>query len=146
MPGAECITSLRTRRNSKWEQRQRNRSRPLLQVTDPLTALWQHVLQSEYQQHLSACICSDVWITKHCVRVSEVKRELVLEKSPKWEALTEVLQEIERENKSSQHEPGQSSVLLKCYKGPSCQQCVSSLFSGFAYVVLYYQNVMETSF
>lgn len=80
------------------------------------------------------------------VRVLDMKRELVLEKSPKWEALTEVLQEIERENKSSQHEPGQSSVLLKCYKGSSCQQCVSSLFSGFAYFVLYYQNVMETSF
>lgn len=41
-----------------------------------------------------------------CVCVSEVRRELVLEKSPKWEALTEVLQEIERENKSSQHEAG----------------------------------------
>lgn len=41
-----------------------------------------------------------------CVWVSEVKRELVLERSPKWEALTEVLEEIERENKSSQHEPG----------------------------------------
>lgn len=80
------------------------------------------------------------------MRVSEVKRELVLERSPKWEALTEVLQEIERDNKSSQHEPGQITVLLKCYKGPSSQQCVSSLFSGFAYVVLYYQNFMETSF
>lgn len=41
-----------------------------------------------------------------CMCVSEVKRELVLEKSPKWAALTEVLQEIERENKSSQQEPG----------------------------------------
>lgn len=60
--------------------------------------------------------------------VSELKRELVLEKSPKWEALTEVLQEIERENKSSQHEPGQSSDLLKCFKGPAYKQCVSSLF------------------
>lgn len=48
-----------------------------------------------------------------CVRVSGVKRELVLENSPKWEALTEVLQEMERENKSSQQEPGQSSVLLE---------------------------------
>lgn len=37
---------------------------------------------------------------------SEVQRELVLEKSPKWEALSEVLQEIEKENKSSEHEPG----------------------------------------
>lgn len=41
-----------------------------------------------------------------CVFVSEVKRELVLETSPKWGALTEVLQEIEKENKSPQHEPG----------------------------------------
>lgn len=38
---------------------------------------------------------------------SEVQRELVLEKSPKWEALSEVLQEIDKENKSSEHEPGQ---------------------------------------
>lgn len=37
---------------------------------------------------------------------SEVQRKLVLEKSPKWEALSEVLQEIEKENKSSEHEPG----------------------------------------
>lgn len=41
-----------------------------------------------------------------CLCLADVKRELVLEKSPKWEALTEVLQEIERENKSSQLEPG----------------------------------------
>lgn len=38
--------------------------------------------------------------------VSEVKRKLVLEKSPKWAALTDVLEEIEKENKSSEHEPG----------------------------------------
>lgn len=38
--------------------------------------------------------------------VPEVKRELVLEKSPKWEALTEVLEEIEKENKNCQQEPG----------------------------------------
>lgn len=59
---------------------------------------------------LFACMCFDVGITITkgclCVCVPEVKRELVLEKSPKWEALTEVLQEIERENKSCQHEPG----------------------------------------
>lgn len=41
-----------------------------------------------------------------CVCVPELKRELVLEKSPKWEALTEVLQEIEKENKSTLHGPG----------------------------------------
>uniref|UniRef100_A0A665TJL1 DNA repair endonuclease XPF n=1 Tax=Echeneis naucrates TaxID=173247 RepID=A0A665TJL1_ECHNA len=50
----------------------------------------------------------------------EVKRELVLEKSPKWEALTEVLQEIERENKSSQHKPGR--VLICASDDRSCAQ------------------------
>lgn len=44
-----------------------------------------------------------------CFCVPEVKRELVLEKSPKWEALTEVMQEIERENKSSEHAQGKTS-------------------------------------
>ncbi|XP_074518874.1 DNA repair endonuclease XPF [Halichoeres trimaculatus] len=51
---------------------------------------------------------------------SEVKRELVLEKSPKWAALTEVLQEIERENKSPQHEPGR--VLICASDDRTCAQ------------------------
>lgn len=51
---------------------------------------------------------------------SEVKRELVLEKSPKWEALTEVLQEIERENRCSQHEPGR--VLICASDDRTCAQ------------------------
>ncbi|KAK2820840.1 hypothetical protein Q5P01_023799 [Channa striata] len=51
---------------------------------------------------------------------SEVKRELVLEKSPKWEALTEVLQEIDRENKSSQLEPGR--VLICASDDRTCAQ------------------------
>uniref|UniRef100_A0A8C4EZE8 DNA repair endonuclease XPF n=1 Tax=Dicentrarchus labrax TaxID=13489 RepID=A0A8C4EZE8_DICLA len=50
----------------------------------------------------------------------EVKRRLVLEKSPKWEALTEVLQEIEKENKSSQHEPG--PVLICASDDRTCAQ------------------------
>lgn len=50
----------------------------------------------------------------------ELKRELVLEKSPKWAALTEVLQEIERENKSSQHEPGR--VLICASDDRTCAQ------------------------
>ncbi|XP_035515235.1 DNA repair endonuclease XPF [Morone saxatilis] len=50
----------------------------------------------------------------------EVKRQLVLEKSPKWEALTEVLQEIEKENKSSQHEPG--PVLICASDDRTCAQ------------------------
>ncbi|KAM9424119.1 DNA repair endonuclease XPF [Pholidichthys leucotaenia] len=51
---------------------------------------------------------------------SEVKRELVLEKSPKWEALTEVLEEIERENKCSQHQPG--GVLICASDDRTCAQ------------------------
>ncbi|KAK1882150.1 DNA repair endonuclease XPF [Dissostichus eleginoides] len=51
---------------------------------------------------------------------SEVKRQLVLEKSPKWEALTEVLQEIEKENKSSEQEPGR--VLICASDDRTCAQ------------------------
>ncbi|KAM9336609.1 DNA repair endonuclease XPF [Symphorus nematophorus] len=51
---------------------------------------------------------------------TEVKRELVLEKSPKWEALTEVLQEIEKENKCSLHEPGR--VLICASDDRTCAQ------------------------
>lgn len=51
---------------------------------------------------------------------SEVKRQLVLEKSPKWEALTEVLQEIEKENKSCEHEPGR--VLICASDDRTCAQ------------------------
>uniref|UniRef100_A0A7N6A5Q1 DNA repair endonuclease XPF n=1 Tax=Anabas testudineus TaxID=64144 RepID=A0A7N6A5Q1_ANATE len=51
---------------------------------------------------------------------SEVKRELVLENSPKWEVLTEVLHEIEKENKSSQLEPGR--VLICASDDRTCAQ------------------------
>lgn len=51
---------------------------------------------------------------------TEVKRELVLEKSPKWEALTDVLQEIEKENTSSDHEPGR--VLICASDDRTCAQ------------------------
>ncbi|XP_061823275.1 DNA repair endonuclease XPF isoform X2 [Nerophis lumbriciformis] len=51
---------------------------------------------------------------------SESKRELVLEKSPKWEALTDVLQEIERENKSSPLKPGR--VLICASDDRTCAQ------------------------
>ncbi|KAJ0015753.1 hypothetical protein NQD34_014043 [Periophthalmus magnuspinnatus] len=53
---------------------------------------------------------------------TEVKRELVLEKSPKWEALNEVLQEIEKENKSPDHEPGQACVLICASDDRTCSQ------------------------
>lgn len=54
--------------------------------------------------------CSSRFLPERC-RCVEIKRELVLEKSPKWEALTEVLEEIEKENQSCE-EPGEGAVLL----------------------------------
>lgn len=61
-----------------------------------------------------------------CFCVPELKRELVLEKSPKWEALTEVLQEIERENKSSQHDQGENSS-----EGSLCHKiCINKIYTG----------------
>uniref|UniRef100_A0AAR2KC27 DNA repair endonuclease XPF n=1 Tax=Pygocentrus nattereri TaxID=42514 RepID=A0AAR2KC27_PYGNA len=49
-----------------------------------------------------------------------LKRECVLEKNPKWEALTEVLQEIEQENSRSEHEPGH--VLICASDDRTCAQ------------------------
>ncbi|XP_047232671.1 DNA repair endonuclease XPF [Girardinichthys multiradiatus] len=51
---------------------------------------------------------------------SELKRDLVLEKSPKWEVLTEVLEEIEKENKNSQPESGR--VLICASDDRTCAQ------------------------
>ncbi|KAM4525948.1 DNA repair endonuclease XPF isoform 2-T2 [Fundulus diaphanus] len=53
---------------------------------------------------------------------SEVQRELVLEKSPKWEVLTEVLKEIEEENRSSQHGSGAGRVLICASDDRTCAQ------------------------
>jgi len=56
--------------------------------------------------------CLHISIFKHtclhllfclCIKLAPPKRELVLERNPKWEALTEVLKEIEKENSSSEH-------------------------------------------
>ncbi|XP_068439369.1 DNA repair endonuclease XPF [Clinocottus analis] len=63
----------------------------------------------------------------------EVKRELMLEKSPKWEALTEVLQEIERENESSQHEPGR--VLICASDDRTCAQLQQYIRHGSVWML-----------
>ncbi|XP_026861910.2 DNA repair endonuclease XPF [Electrophorus electricus] len=49
-----------------------------------------------------------------------LKRQLVLEKNPKWEALSEVLQEIEKDNSSCEHEPGR--VLICASDDRTCAQ------------------------
>ncbi|XP_069012118.1 DNA repair endonuclease XPF [Embiotoca jacksoni] len=64
---------------------------------------------------------------------SEVKRELVLEKSPKWEALTEVLEEIERENKSSQQEAGR--VLICASDDRTCAQLQQYIRHGSGWLL-----------
>ncbi|XP_051771690.1 DNA repair endonuclease XPF isoform X2 [Ctenopharyngodon idella] len=56
------------------------------------------------------------------------KRELVLEKNPKWEALTEVLQEIEKENSSSEREPGR--VLICASDDRTCAQLKEYIQKG----------------
>ncbi|XP_005939175.1 DNA repair endonuclease XPF [Haplochromis burtoni] len=72
---------------------------------------------------------------------SEVKRELVLERSPKWEALTEVLEEIERENKSSQHEPGR--VLICASDDRTCAQLQQYIKHGSDWLLnrLYHRTI-----
>uniref|UniRef100_A0A3P8RLI7 DNA repair endonuclease XPF n=1 Tax=Amphiprion percula TaxID=161767 RepID=A0A3P8RLI7_AMPPE len=77
------------------------------------------------------------------VWVSEVKRELVLEKSPKWEALTEVLEEIERENKSSQHEPGR--VLICASDDRTCAQLQQCIKHGSDWLLCFYFHSVEPS-
>ncbi|XP_051529652.1 DNA repair endonuclease XPF [Myxocyprinus asiaticus] len=60
--------------------------------------------------------------------IATLKRELVLEKNPKWEALTEVLQEIEKENSSSEHEPGR--VLICASDDRTCAQLKEYIHKG----------------
>ncbi|XDV44602.1 hypothetical protein PO909_012857 [Leuciscus waleckii] len=56
------------------------------------------------------------------------KKELVLERNPKWEALTEVLQEIEKENSSSEREPGR--VLICASDDRTCAQLKEYIQKG----------------
>ncbi|KAM9305957.1 DNA repair endonuclease XPF [Gastrophryne carolinensis] len=50
------------------------------------------------------------------------KRELVLESNPKWEALSEVLKEIETENKNSESVGGPGRVLICASDDRTCAQ------------------------
>uniref|UniRef100_A0A6Q2WVT2 DNA repair endonuclease XPF n=1 Tax=Esox lucius TaxID=8010 RepID=A0A6Q2WVT2_ESOLU len=62
-----------------------------------------------------------------------MKRVLVLEKNPKWEALTEVLQEIEKENMSSELEPGR--VLICASDDRTCAQLHEYIHRGSDYIL-----------
>ncbi|KAM4631738.1 DNA repair endonuclease XPF [Discoglossus pictus] len=50
------------------------------------------------------------------------KRELVLESNPKWEALSEVMKEIETENKNSEDQGGPGRVLICASDDRTCAQ------------------------
>ncbi|NWJ01581.1 XPF endonuclease, partial [Crypturellus undulatus] len=53
---------------------------------------------------------------------NELKRELVLESNPKWEALREVLKEIENANKNSEDLGGPGQVLICASDDRACAQ------------------------
>ncbi|XP_004644276.1 DNA repair endonuclease XPF [Octodon degus] len=60
----------------------------------------------------------------------EAKKELVLESNPKWEALTEVLKEIEAENKESEVLGGPGQVLICASDDRTCSQLKDYLTTG----------------
>ncbi|XP_029432485.1 DNA repair endonuclease XPF isoform X2 [Rhinatrema bivittatum] len=60
----------------------------------------------------------------------EERRELVLESSPKWEALSDVLQEIERENQDSDALGGPGRVLICASDDRTCAQLREYITAG----------------
>ncbi|NWX95599.1 XPF endonuclease, partial [Nothoprocta ornata] len=61
---------------------------------------------------------------------NEMKRELVLESNPKWEALQEVLKEIENENKNSEDLGGPGQVLICASDDRACAQLKECITVG----------------
>ncbi|XP_039348509.1 DNA repair endonuclease XPF isoform X3 [Mauremys reevesii] len=61
---------------------------------------------------------------------SELKRELVLESNPKWEALREVLKEIESENNNSEDLGGPGQVLICASDDRTCAQLREYIIAG----------------
>ncbi|NXP19700.1 XPF endonuclease, partial [Scytalopus superciliaris] len=61
---------------------------------------------------------------------TELKRELVLESNPKWEALREVLKEIEDENKNSDSLGGPGQVLICASDDRACAQLREYIIAG----------------
>ncbi|NXF77556.1 XPF endonuclease, partial [Sclerurus mexicanus] len=61
---------------------------------------------------------------------TELKRELVLESNPKWEALREVLKEIENENKNSDNLGGPGQVLICASDDRACAQLRECIIAG----------------
>ncbi|XP_004586829.2 DNA repair endonuclease XPF [Ochotona princeps] len=74
----------------------------------------------------------------------ETRKELVLECSPKWEALTEVLKEIEAENKQSEALGGPGQVLVCASDDRTCSQLKDYLTAGpEAFLLRLYRQAFE---
>ncbi|XP_060028920.1 DNA repair endonuclease XPF isoform X2 [Erinaceus europaeus] len=74
----------------------------------------------------------------------EAKKELVLESNPKWEALTEVLKEIEAENKESEALGGPGQVLICASDDRTCSQLRDYLAMGAeAFLLRLYRKAFE---
>ncbi|EHB04165.1 DNA repair endonuclease XPF [Heterocephalus glaber] len=74
----------------------------------------------------------------------ETKKELVLENNPKWEALTEVLKEIEAENKESEALGGPGQVLICASDDRTCSQLKDYLTAGAeAFLLQLYRKTFE---
>uniref|UniRef100_A0A452TCB5 DNA repair endonuclease XPF n=1 Tax=Ursus maritimus TaxID=29073 RepID=A0A452TCB5_URSMA len=74
----------------------------------------------------------------------ETKKELVLESNPKWEALTEVLKEIEAENKESEALGGPGQVLICASDDRTCSQLREYITIGAeAFLLRLYRKTFE---
>ncbi|KAI5212300.1 Dna Repair Endonuclease Xpf [Manis pentadactyla] len=74
----------------------------------------------------------------------ETKKELVLESNPKWEALTEVLKEIEAENKESEALGGPGQVLICASDDRTCSQLREYVAVGAeAFLLKLYRKTFE---
>ncbi|XP_002918113.1 DNA repair endonuclease XPF [Ailuropoda melanoleuca] len=74
----------------------------------------------------------------------ETKKELVLESNPKWEALTEVLKEIEAENKESEALGGPGQVLICASDDRTCSQLREYITVGAeAFLLRLYRKTFE---
>ncbi|XP_059549191.1 DNA repair endonuclease XPF isoform X2 [Myotis daubentonii] len=75
---------------------------------------------------------------------SETKKELVLESNPKWEALTEVLKEIEAENSESEALGGPGQVLICASDDRTCSQLREYITMGAeAFLLRLYRKAFE---
>nr|XP_048289185.1 DNA repair endonuclease XPF isoform X2 [Myodes glareolus] len=76
--------------------------------------------------------------------VQETKKELVLESNPKWEALSEILKEIEAENKESEALGGPGQVLICASDDRTCCQLRDYLTAGAeAFLLRLYRKTFE---